>query len=70
MVIWLRSLWMQIALGRLQESTHFDRVRVLVDGGTGRVSQRHAGSGYADPVDAKSEIREFLTSRRGKLTPD
>jgi transcriptional regulator with XRE-family HTH domain len=26
--------------------------------------------GYADPVDAKSEIREFLTSRRAKLTPD
>ena len=29
-----------------------------------------AGRGYADLVDAKSEIREFLTSRRAKLTPD
>ena len=61
---------MQIAWGRLQESTHFRWVRVLVDGGTGRVPQRQAGSGYADPVDAKNEIREFLTSRRAKLTPD
>jgi transcriptional regulator with XRE-family HTH domain len=45
-------------------------VRVLVDGVTGRVSQRQAESGYADPVDAKSEIREFLASRRARLTPD
>ena len=27
-------------------------------------------AGYPDLVDAKSEIREFLTSRRAKLTPD
>jgi transcriptional regulator with XRE-family HTH domain len=45
-------------------------VRVLVDGVTGRVSQRQAESGYADPVDAKSEIREFLASRRARLTPE
>ena len=54
----------------IQESTHFHKVRVLVDGGTGRVPRRLHARSYPDLVDAKSEIREFLTSRRAKLTPD
>lgn len=45
-------------------------MRVPVDTGTGRVSQRQPGGASLNFMDARSEIREFLTSRRAKLTPD
>jgi transcriptional regulator with XRE-family HTH domain len=41
-------------------------VRASFDRGTGKVSIRV----YPAVVDTKSEIREFLTSRRAKITPD
>jgi transcriptional regulator with XRE-family HTH domain len=44
-------------------------VGVPVDGGTGRVSHSSDEPVYARRVDAKSEIREFLTSRRARITP-
>jgi transcriptional regulator with XRE-family HTH domain len=53
-----------------QGSTAQRGVRVPVDRGTDRVSQARVGGSTLACVDAKSEIREFLTSRRAKLTPD
>src|SRR6184192_1756022 len=38
-------------------------------GATGRVSQIARRAGKLGRVDAKSEIREFLTSRRARITP-
>jgi hypothetical protein len=54
-------------VGRVQESTGSREVRVPVDRGTGRVSHERAGGVYPAAVDAKSEIREFLTSRRNAV---
>jgi hypothetical protein len=45
-------------------------VRVLVGRATGRVSQRPAAGFTLDLVDTKKEIREFLTSRRVRITPE
>jgi transcriptional regulator with XRE-family HTH domain len=45
------------------------KVGVPVDPGTDRASQVVPGRGSLVIVDAKSEIREFLTSRRAKVTP-
>jgi Helix-turn-helix domain len=45
-------------------------VRVPVERGTDRVSQPGGEQSYAVIVDARSEIREFLTSRRAKITPE
>jgi transcriptional regulator with XRE-family HTH domain len=45
-------------------------VRVPVDRGTGRVSHARGRRVYAAVVDTRSEIREFLTSRRARITPD
>src|SRR5918994_7837914 len=45
-------------------------VRVLVERGTGRVSQPGGEPSYAVIVDTRSEIQEFLTTRRAKITPE
>src|SRR5207248_10349628 len=37
---------------------------------TDRASQRRLGGSSLQCVDTKREIREFLTSRRAKITPD
>ena len=43
---------------------------VPVKGGTGRVSQAQDPRVYACGVETKQEIREFLTSRRARITPE
>jgi transcriptional regulator with XRE-family HTH domain len=53
-----------------QESTAARQVRVPVDRGTGRVSRAGPGGSTLRFVDTKAEIREFLTSRRARITPD
>jgi transcriptional regulator with XRE-family HTH domain len=45
-------------------------VGVPVYPGTGRAPQREPGGATLVLVDTKSEIREFLTSRRARITPD
>ena len=45
-------------------------LRVPVDRGTGRVPQRRTAGFTLDLVDTKKEIREFLTSRRARITPE
>jgi transcriptional regulator with XRE-family HTH domain len=45
-------------------------VRVTVGRGTGRVSQPRPGGSTLVGVDTKQEIREFLTSRRARISPD
>src|SRR5438552_3324360 len=45
-------------------------MRVPVDRGTGAVSQGRAVGSTLDLVDTKKEIREFLTSRRARITPE
>src|SRR5207237_7443811 len=45
-------------------------VRVSVDRGTGAVSQGRAVGSTLDLVDTKKEIRDFLTSRRARITPE
>ena len=45
-------------------------VRVPVERGTGRVSQPGGEPSYAVIVDTRSEIQEFLTTRRAKITPE
>jgi len=45
-------------------------VGVPVERGTVRVSHAALGAVYPPIVDTKSEIREFLTSRRARITPD
>ena len=43
---------------------------VSLDPGTGRASQRAGGGVTLVSVDTRSEIREFLRSRRAKITPE
>src|SRR6478736_3849961 len=43
---------------------------VPVDPGTGRTPQRNRGGATLVPVDPGKEIREFLTSRRARITPE
>ena len=45
-------------------------MRVTVVGGTASDPQARSGGTTLGLVDAKSEIREFLTSRRAKVTPE
>src|SRR4030081_919263 len=45
-------------------------VRVPVDRATGRVPQDWPARPTLDLVDVKREIREFLTSRRARITPE
>src|SRR4029077_379831 len=54
----------------LQESTRSREVRVPVDRATGRDSQARPAGSTLRGVDTKQEIREFLTSRRARITPD
>src|SRR5207245_10827191 len=44
-------------------------VRVPVDRGTGGVPHRRTDGSTLDLVDMKKEIRDFLTSRRARITP-
>jgi transcriptional regulator with XRE-family HTH domain len=44
-------------------------VRVPVDRATGRVPQSGAAGSTLTSVETKSEIRDFLTSRRARITP-
>src|SRR3984893_14065819 len=54
----------------VQESTGSFSVRVPVDRATSRVPQDRPAGFTLDLVDMKKEIREFLTSRRGRITPE
>src|SRR5438067_11685603 len=54
----------------VQESTGSRDVRVPVGRAIGRVSQGRAAAFTLDLVDTKKEIREFLTSRRARITPE
>src|SRR6266496_5637548 len=54
----------------VHESTGSRDVRVPVDWGTGAVSQGRAVGSTLDLVDTKKEIRDFLTSRRARITPE
>src|SRR5207245_10021915 len=45
-------------------------VRVPVDRGTGGVPHRRTDGSTLDLVDMKKEIRDFLTSRRARITPE
>ena len=52
------------------QSTRRLPVTVSLDPDTGRASQRAGGGVTLVSVDARSEIREFLRSRRAKITPE
>src|SRR3954452_3266473 len=54
----------------LHGSTCERKVRVTVVGGTASDPQRRCSGTTLGLVDAKSEVREFLTSRRGRVTPE
>src|SRR6266496_1544903 len=54
----------------MHESTGSRDVRVPVDWGTSAVSQGRAVGSTLDLVDTKKEIRDFLTSRRARITPE
>src|SRR5439155_6202227 len=54
----------------LQVSTRRRRVTDPVDPGTGRSPQPRAERSYPRHVDTRAEIREFLTSRRARITPE
>src|SRR6266516_4185343 len=54
----------------VHESTGSRDVRVPVDRGTSVVSQGRAVGSTLDLVDTKKEIRDFLTSRRARITPE
>src|SRR6266581_7808537 len=43
---------------------------VPVDPGIGRAPQPERKRSYPRPVDTRNEIREFLTSRRARITPE
>ena len=45
-------------------------MRVPVDGGTGRVTLAARAGSTLESVETKQEIREFLTSRRARITPE
>src|SRR3954470_2913066 len=53
----------------LQSTTESRNVRVLLDPGTGSTSQDRPGGSTLGVVEPRSEIREFLTSRRARITP-
>jgi transcriptional regulator with XRE-family HTH domain len=54
----------------VHESTGSRDVRVPVDRGTSAVSQGRAVGSTLDLVDTRKEIRDFLTSRRARITPE
>ena len=53
-----------------QESTRSPRVTDPVETASVRVSQSSEAGSTLDLVDTKKEIREFLTSRRARITPE
>ena len=53
-----------------QQSVDLAKVGVPVERGTGRVSQARTAGSTLRLVDTKQEIREFLTSRRARITPE
>ena len=53
-----------------QQSADLAKVGVPVKRGTGRVPQARTGGSTLRVVDTKQEIREFLTSRRARITPE
>src|SRR6476469_8798897 len=53
-----------------QQSADLAIMRVPVDGGTGRVTLAARAGSTLEAVETKKEIREFLTSRRARITPD
>src|SRR2546426_407037 len=57
-------------VGCAQESTGSREVRVPVDRATGRVPPDRPAGFTLDLVDTKKEVREFLTSRRARITPE
>src|SRR2546427_8321596 len=59
-----------IAASCVQESTRSRDVRVPVGRATDRVPQRWAAGFTLAFVDTKKEIRDFLTSRRARITPE
>src|SRR5207249_5527448 len=54
----------------VHESRGSRDVRVPVGRAIGRVSQGRAAAFTLDLVDTKKEIRDFLTSRRARITPE
>src|SRR4029450_7277025 len=54
----------------VQKSTGSRDVRVPVDRATGRGPQNRPAGSTLGLADTKKEIREFLTSRRARITPD
>jgi transcriptional regulator with XRE-family HTH domain len=54
----------------VQGSTGSHDVRVPVDRATDSVSQRRTSRSTLDLVETKQEIRDFLTSRRARITPE
>ena len=53
-----------------QQSADLAKVGVPAEAGTGRVSQAASAGSTLSGVETKKEIREFLTSRRGRITPE
>src|SRR6478735_940111 len=53
-----------------QQSADLAIMRVPVDGGTGRVTLAARAGSTLEGVETKQEIREFLTSRRARITPE
>src|SRR6476660_5358773 len=53
-----------------QQSADLAIMRVPVDGGTGRVTLAARAGSTLEAVETKQEIREFLTSRRARITPE
>jgi transcriptional regulator with XRE-family HTH domain len=53
-----------------QQSADLAIMRVPVDGGTGRVTLVARAGSTLVAVETKQEIREFLTSRRARITPE
>src|SRR3954453_4404967 len=53
-----------------QRSSEKSRVRAPAERGTGSDPQAPSGGTTLARVDAKTEIREFLTSRRANVTPE
>jgi len=57
-------------VGGSQQTADLEKLGVPVERGTGRVSHGVESGIYAWAVETKQEIRDFLTSRRGRITPE
>ncbi len=69
-VLWLCSPGAGCMVGQRSSPTVATRCGddAPLDGATQRDPQQARGGGTVDLVDVRSEIREFLTTRRAKLT--